>query len=53
VDKTSLACALAQLMDLSFKRIQFTNDILPADIVRVSIYNSDEKQFHFNKNPIF
>jgi MoxR-like ATPase len=53
VGKTSLACALAQSLDLSFKRIQFTNDILPSDIVGVSIYDSDEKRFRFNKGPIF
>ncbi|MFQ5673263.1 MAG: AAA family ATPase [Nitrospinales bacterium] len=53
VGKTSLAYALAQSLSLSFKRIQFTNDILPTDITGVSIYNQKENLFHFNKGPIF
>lgn len=53
VGKTSLAYALAQSLSLSFKRIQFTNDILPTDITGVSIYDQEEKRFHFNKGPIF
>lgn len=53
VGKTSLAYALAQSLHLSFKRIQFTNDILPTDITGVSIYNQQENRFHFNKGPIF
>lgn len=53
VGKTSLAYALARSLHLSFKRIQFTNDILPTDITGVSIYNQKDNQFHFNKGPIF
>ncbi|MFQ5716664.1 MAG: AAA family ATPase [Nitrospinales bacterium] len=53
VGKTSLAYALAHSMNLSFKRIQFTNDILPADITGVSIYNQKENRFRFSKGPIF
>jgi len=38
---------------LEFKRIQFTNDLLPADITGVSIYDQEEKRFHFQKGPLF
>lgn len=53
VGKSSLAYSLAHSVDLDFRRIQFTNDILPSDIVGVSIYNQKEGSFHFNKGPIF
>lgn len=53
VGKTSLAQALAKSLDLDFRRIQFTNDILPADITGVSIYDQEEKRFHFQKGPLF
>ena len=53
VGKSSLAYCLAHSVNLDFRRIQFTNDILPSDIVGVSIYNQKDSIFHFNKGPIF
>ncbi len=53
VGKTSLASTLAKSIDLEFKRIQFTNDILPSDITGISIYDHDDKCFHFQKGPLF
>lgn len=51
VGKTTLAHVLAQVLGLSFQRIQFTSDLLPADIIGVSIY--DKGQFKFHVGPIF
>jgi len=51
--KTTLAKALARSVDASFKRIQFTPDLLPSDILGVSIFNQREQQFHFHEGPIF
>lgn len=51
--KTTLAKALAQAVQLSFQRIQFTPDLLPSDILGVSIFNQREQAFHFHKGPIF
>ncbi|MGZ8868125.1 MAG: AAA family ATPase [Thermoanaerobaculia bacterium] len=53
VGKTTLAHALARSMSLSFQRIQFTSDLLPSDIVGVTIYKQDEQQFEFVSGPIF
>ena len=53
VGKSSLAYSLAHSVNLDIRRIQFTNDILPSDIVGVSIYDQNEGAFHFNKGPIF
>jgi MoxR-like ATPase len=53
VGKTTLAHALARSVSLEFQRIQFTSDLLPADIVGVSIYNSDQQEFEFVSGPIF
>lgn len=53
VGKSSLAHSLASSLHLDFKRIQFTNDLLPADITGVSIYDQGEKKFHFQKVPLF
>ncbi len=53
VGKSSLASSLARSLNLEFRRVQFTNDILPSDIVGVTIYNQKEHTFHFNKGPIF
>jgi MoxR-like ATPase len=44
---------LAQLLGLDFQRIQFTADMLPADIIGVSIYDRDEGCFHFHPGPVF
>ena len=53
VGKTTLAKGLAQILGLDFNRIQFTNDILPADILGGSIYNASETKFTFSPGPIF
>lgn len=51
--KTTLAQGLARLLGLEFQRIQFTNDMLPADILGMSIYNQTEHRFEFRQGPIF
>ena len=51
--KTTLAQGLAQLLGLSFSRVQFTNDMLPADILGMSIYDQSKQQFEFRSGPIF
>ncbi len=53
VGKTTLARALARSLDCSFRRIQFTPDLLPTDILGVPIYNADEGRFVFRRGPIF
>jgi MoxR-like ATPase len=53
VGKTTLAHVLARLLGLQFQRIQFTADMLPADIVGVSIYDREEGRFHFHPGPVF
>jgi MoxR-like ATPase len=51
--KTTLAKALAKSIDVQFKRIQFTPDLLPSDILGVSIFNQRDQQFHFHEGPVF
>ena len=51
--KTTLAQALAASLDTDFGRIQFTADLLPADIVGVEIFNPAERKFEFHPGPIF
>jgi MoxR-like ATPase len=51
--KTTLAKALALSIDAEFKRIQFTPDLLPSDILGVSIFDQGDKAFHFHKGPVF
>ena len=53
VGKTLLARALATVLDLSFSRVQFTSDLMPADIIGVSIYRQAEGDFEFHKGPLF
>ncbi len=53
VGKTTLAHALAATLDLSFQRVQFTSDLLPSDIIGVSIYDRDGGQFQFHPGPLF
>src|SRR5213595_3338513 len=53
VGKTTLAHALARSLSLSFQRIQFTSDLLPSDIVGVTIYNQEQQEFEFVSGPIF
>ena len=53
VGKTTLAHTLAAVLGLQFQRIQFTSDLLPADILGVSIYERDNSRFRFHPGPIF
>ena len=53
VGKTTLAHALARSLSLSFQRIQFTSDLLPADIVGITIYKQEQQEFEFVSGPIF
>jgi MoxR-like ATPase len=53
IGKTTLAQALALSIDCSFNRVQFTSDMLPADILGVSMINSTTHDFDFRKGPIF
>lgn len=53
VGKTTLAQALAKSVDLSFKRLQFTSDLLPTDILGVSVFDQKTGEFNFRKGPIF
>ena len=52
VGKTTLVRAIAQSLDLTFSRIQFTPDLLPADLLGVSIFNPKDGQFYFQKGPL-
>jgi MoxR-like ATPase len=51
--KTTLAHSLSRALGLSFRRIQFTSDLLPADILGVSIYQPDSREFKFHPGPVF
>ncbi|MFO8026282.1 MAG: MoxR family ATPase [Opitutales bacterium] len=51
--KTTLAYCLAKSIDCSFSRIQFTSDMLPSDIIGVSVYDERTRDFTFKKGPIF
>ena len=51
--KTTFAKALARTVDLEFQRIQFTPDLLPSDILGVSIFDQQSQRFHLHKGPIF
>jgi MoxR-like ATPase len=53
VGKTTLAHALARALGLSYQRIQFTSDLLPADIIGVSVYEPEGGQFRFHRGPVF
>ncbi len=53
VGKTTLAHALACAIDCDFQRIQFTSDMLPSDVLGISIYSSVEQKFEFKPGPIF
>ncbi|TNF91477.1 MAG: MoxR family ATPase [Gammaproteobacteria bacterium] len=53
VGKTTLAHTIAQVMGLEFQRIQFTSDLLPSDVLGVSIYNREGNSFEFHPGPIF
>jgi MoxR-like ATPase len=53
VGKTTLAHALAHVLGLGWQRVQFTSDLLPADIIGVSVFDRATQQFDFKKGPIF
>ena len=53
VGKTTLAHTLAKVLGLDFQRLQFTSDMLPADILGVSIFDRDQQQFTFHPGPVF
>ena len=51
--KTTLSHALASVLGLSWKRVQFTSDLLPADILGVSVFDANDSSFNFHPGPIF
>src|SRR3979490_3262572 len=53
VGKTTLAHALARSVDSNFHRLQFTSDMLPSDVLGVTIYNAHTQNFEFKRGPIF
>ena len=53
VGKTTLAHALARALDCTFQRLQFTSDMLPSDVLGISIYSAVEQQFEFKPGPVF
>ena len=53
VGKTTLAHTLAHLLGMNYQRIQFTSDLLPSDIIGVSVYQQDEQRFNFHPGPLF
>jgi MoxR-like ATPase len=53
VGKTTLAQALAKSFHCTFQRIQFTSDLLPSDVLGVSVYNPETREFEFRQGPIF
>ncbi len=53
VGKTTLGQALARALDCSFQRVQFTSDMLPSDLLGISIYSAVEQEFEFKRGPVF
>jgi len=53
VGKTTLAHALAQVLGLTWQRVQFTSDLLPADVLGVSIFDRATQRFEFRRGPVF
>ncbi|MBP9943051.1 MAG: AAA family ATPase, partial [Desulfomicrobium sp.] len=53
IGKTTLAKALATVLGLEFKRVQFTNDLLPSDVLGVSVFDAAESSFVFHPCPVF
>jgi MoxR-like ATPase len=53
VGKTTLAHALARALDCSFQRIQFTSDMLPSDVLGISMYSAADQEFEFKPGPVF
>lgn len=53
VGKTTLGQALARAIDCSFQRVQFTSDMLPSDVIGISVYSALEQEFEFKPGPVF
>src|SRR5947209_15877563 len=53
VGKTTLAQALAKSLNCTFQRIQFTSDLLPSDVIGLSVYNERTGEFEFKHGPVF
>ncbi len=53
VGKTTLAQALARALDCAFQRVQFTSDMLPSDVLGISMYSAAEQKFEFKRGPVF
>lgn len=53
VGKTTLAHALARTLECTFQRLQFTSDMLPSDVLGISVYSAVEQQFEFKAGPVF
>jgi MoxR-like ATPase len=53
VGKTTLGQALARAIDCTFQRVQFTSDMLPSDVIGISVYSALEQQFEFKRGPVF
>jgi len=53
VGKTTLGQALARALDCTFQRVQFTSDMLPSDVLGISIYSAAEQRFEFKRGPVF
>jgi MoxR-like ATPase len=53
VGKTTLGQALARALDCTFQRVQFTSDMLPSDVLGISMYSAIEQKFEFKRGPVF
>jgi len=53
VGKTTLGQALARAIDCTFQRVQFTSDMLPSDVLGISVYSAMEQEFEFKRGPVF
>ena len=53
VGKTTLGQAIARALECSFQRVQFTSDMLPSDVLGISIYSAIEQEFEFKRGPVF
>src|SRR5437763_3169567 len=53
VGKTTLGQALACAIDCTFQRVQFTSDMLPSDVIGISVYSAAEQEFEFKRGPVF
>src|SRR5690242_19985752 len=53
VGKTTLAHTLAKAIDCTFQRVQFTSDMLPSDVLGISVYSAAEQKFEFKRGPVF